>query len=146
MKQDFEYRAASAAGWRNCSHSFRSFRSFWPRETGELRKGGGPSRQTGKTIRNAKHFHEPITLEDVCEAAGFSVSYFQRSLQKETGEGFAKYLTRVRMDEAKRSLRETNLPVAEVCERVGYSDRKHFTHTFHKTAGLNPAEYRKLYG
>ena len=29
---------------------------------------------------------------------------------------------------------------------VGYSDRKHFTALFHKMAGLNPAEYRKLYG
>ena len=50
------------------------------------------------------------------------------------------------MEEAKTLLRETSLPVAEICARVGYSDRKHFTHTFHKDTGLNPAEYRKLYG
>ena len=93
-----------------------------------------------------QHFSEPITLEDVCEAAGFSVSYFSALFKKETGEGFSKYLTRVRMEEAKTLLRETNLPVAEICERVGYSDRKHFTALFHKMAGLNPAEYRKLYG
>lgn len=115
-------------------------------ETGELRRSEAvrPVRLAKQYV--VKHFHEPITLEEVCEAAGFSVSYFSVLFKKETGEGFAKYLTRVRMDEAKRLLRETNLPVAEICERVGYSDRKHFTHTFHKTAGLNPAEYRKLYG
>ena len=50
------------------------------------------------------------------------------------------------MEEAKTLLRETNLPVTEICERVGYSDRKHFTHTFHRATGLNPAEYRKMYG
>lgn len=104
-----------------------------------------------RPIRIAKqyvmqHFHEPITMEEVCEMAGFSTSYFSVLFKKGTGEGFAKYLTRVRMEEAKTLLRETNLPVAEICEKVGYSDRKHFTHTFHKATGLNPAEYRKLYG
>ena len=76
----------------------------------------------------------------------FSTTYFSAMFKKETGEGFAKYLTRIRMEEAKNLLRETGLPVSEICERVGYSDRKHFTHTFHKIAGVNPAEYRKLYG
>ena len=93
-----------------------------------------------------EHFREPITLEDVCVAAGFSVSYFSALFKKETGEGFSKYLVRVRMEEAKNLLRETNLPVAEICSRVGYSDRKHFTSVFHKFTGLNPGEYRKLYG
>ena len=107
--------------------------------------------EVSRPIRMAKqyvmqHFQEPITLEEVCEAAGFSASYFSSLFKKETGEGFAKYLTRVRMEEAKTLLRETNLPVAEICERVGYSDRKHFTHTFHRATGLNPAEYRKMYG
>jgi len=107
--------------------------------------------EAGRPIRLAKryvqqHYQEPITLEDVCEATGFSVSYFSSLFKKETGEGFAKYLTRIRMEEAKTLLRETGLPVTEICEKVGYSDRKHFTHTFKKTVGLNPAEYRKLYG
>lgn len=107
--------------------------------------------EEGRPVRVAKqyvkqHFQEPITLEEVSEAIGFSVSYFSVLFKKETGEGFAKYLIKVRMDEAKRLLRETNCPVAEICEMVGYSDRKHFTQTFNKATGLNPAEYRKLYG
>lgn len=109
------------------------------------------SSEAARPIRIAKqyvmqHFQEPITLETVCEDIGFSVNYFSMLFKRETGEGFAKYLTRVRIEEAKTLLRETNLPVAEICEKVGYSDRKHFTHTFHKATGLNPAEYRKLYG
>jgi len=104
-----------------------------------------------RPIRIAKnyvmqHFNEPITLEDICAAAGFSVSYFSKLFKKESGEGFSKYLSRVRIDRAKELLRETNLPVAEVCERVGYSDIKHFTATFKKMTSLNPGQYRKLYG
>jgi two-component system response regulator YesN len=93
-----------------------------------------------------QHFAEPLTLEEVCNAIGFSISYFSVLFKKETGEGFMKYLTRIRMEEAKILLRETNLPVAQICEDVGYNDRKHFTQTFNKVVGLNPAEYRKLYG
>lgn len=107
--------------------------------------------ESARPIRVAKqyvlqHFAEPITLEEVCEAVGFSVSYFSALFKKETGEGFAKYLTRIRIDEAKNLLRETSLSVGEIGEKVGYSDRKHFTSTFRKIVGLNPAEYRKLYG
>ena len=53
---------------------------------------------------------------------------------------------KVRMEQAKTLLRETNLPVAGICKKVGYNDLKHFTHTFEKLAGVKPAVYRKLYG
>ncbi|HIU15854.1 MAG TPA: response regulator transcription factor [Candidatus Ventricola intestinavium] len=93
-----------------------------------------------------EHYHEPITLEQVCEEAGFSASYFSALFKKETGEGFIKYLTRVRMEHAKELLQQTSLPVTEVCARVGYSDIKHFTQTFKRETNLSPAQYRKLYG
>ena len=146
VQQDFDYRCRQCCRVEELFDELREIQRALLTESEERRKN-----EAGRPVRIAKqyvmqHFHEPITLEEVCEATGFSVSYFSVLFKKETGEGFAKYLTRVRMDEAKRLLRETNLPVAEICERVGYSDRKHFTHTFHKMAGLNPAEYRKLYG
>lgn len=144
--QEFDYRCRLCGRAEELFIQLSVLQEALITKIGELQKS-----EAGRPVRIAKqyvmqHFHEPITLEEVCEAAGFSASYFSVLFKKETGEGFAKYLTRVRMDEAKRLLRETNLSVAEICEKVGYSDRKHFTHTFHKTAGLNPAEYRKLYG
>lgn len=107
--------------------------------------------QDGQPIRIAKqyiqkHFSEPITLEEVSSASGFSVNYFSTLFKKETGEGFARYLTRVRIEEAKGMLRETRLPVQEICKRVGYGDSKHFTRTFRSETGLTPGEFRKLYG
>ena len=82
----------------------------------------------------------------VCAATGFSVSYFSALFKKESGEGFSKYLTGVRMEHAKELLQESNLPVSEICARVGYNDLKHFTQTFKKYTNLSPAQYRKLYG
>lgn len=66
--------------------------------------------------------------------------------KKETGEGFSKYLARIRIEKAKALLQDSDLPIAEVCDRVGYNDLKHFTGTFKKITSLNPGQYRKLYG
>lgn len=103
-----------------------------------------------RPIRLAKqyiqeHYADPITLEEVAEASGFSGSYFSTIFKKETGKGFNQYVTQIRMEEAKNLLRDTDLQVAEICRRVGYQDLKHFNRLFSKEAGLTPGEYRKFY-
>lgn len=103
-----------------------------------------PVRLAKQYIRN--HYNEQITLEEVSDVVGLSTSYFSALFKKETGEGFAKYLIGIRMEEAKRLLRESSLSIGVICNTVGYNDTKHFTHTFEKTAGLKPSAYRKLYG
>ena len=103
-----------------------------------------PVRKAKEYIQN--HFSDPLTLEEVSEIVGLSTAYFSALFKKTEGEGFAKYLINVRMEQAKLLLRESNLPVTEICRRVGYNDPKHFTHTFEKAAGVKPSTYRKLYG
>lgn len=103
-----------------------------------------PVRLAKRYIQN--HYSEQITLEEVSKEVGLSSAYFSVLFKKETEVGFAKYLMNVRMEQTKVLLRETNLPVAEICKKVGYNDLKHFTHTFEKAAGVKPALYRKLYG
>ena len=103
-----------------------------------------PIRQAKQYIQN--HFNEQITMEEVSSEVGLSVAYFSVLFKKSEGEGFAKYLINLRVEEAKRLLRESNDSVAEICRKVGYNDLKHFTHTFEKVTGVKPATYRKLYG
>lgn len=103
-----------------------------------------PVRKAKEYIQN--HFSDPLTLEEVSEMVGLSTAYFSALFKKTEGEGFAKYLINVRMEQAKLLLRESNLPVTEICRKVGYNDPKHFTHTFEKAAGVKPSTYRKLYG
>lgn len=107
--------------------------------------------ETARPIRVARqyihqHYAEPITLEEVSEKAGLSPAYFSALFKKETDVGFAKYLINERIEAAKELLRETSLPVQDICRRVGYNDPKHFTHLFEKTTGVKPAVYRRLYG
>ena len=103
-----------------------------------------PIRMAKQYIQN--HYSEPITQEGVSSAVGLSAAYFSALFKKVEGEGFAKYLINVRMEQAKVLLRETNTPVAKICQQVGYNDLKHFTHTFEKVTGVKPSVYRKMYG
>lgn len=103
-----------------------------------------PIRMAKQYIQN--HYSEPITQEEVSGAVGLSAAYFSALFKKVEGEGFAKYLIGVRMEQAKILLRETNVPVSKICQQVGYNDLKHFTHTFEKTTGVKPTVYRKMYG
>lgn len=89
---------------------------------------------------------EQISLEGLSEQVGLSPAYFCALFKKETEIGFSKYLTNVRMEQAKILLRETHLPVWEVCKKVGHNDVRHFTQTFDKLMGVKPAVFRKLYG
>ena len=89
-----------------------------------------------------------MTSDEFCDwlVKNYDVAMITGSCFGTEGEGFAKYLINIRMEQAKLLLRETNLPVTEICRKVGYNDLKHFTHTFEKAAGVKPSTYRKLYG
>jgi two-component system response regulator YesN len=92
-----------------------------------------------------EHFAEQISIDDIAEIVNFNVSYFSTLFKKVTGNTYREYLRGIRMDEAKRLLKETNLSVALICDNVGYNDVKHFSSSFRKTTGVKPSEYRKLY-
>lgn len=103
-----------------------------------------------RPIRLAKNYilnnyRKTLTLEDMGNLTGFNASYFSLLFKKETGKNFMEYVMEVRMEKAKELLKETNESVAVICEKVGYSDIKHFTKNFKKETGLKPSEYRKLY-
>ena len=73
------------------------------------------------------------------------MDWMAAEFKKDTGMTFLEYVSKVRMDMAKQLLKETSCTVADICEKVGYSDVRYFTKTFTKYSGLKPNEYRKLY-
>ncbi|HAX50535.1 MAG TPA: DNA-binding response regulator, partial [Lachnospiraceae bacterium] len=77
--------------------------------------------------------------------AGFNPTYFSSLFKKETGTTFMEYLLEIRLNKAKELLKETNLSVAAICERVGYTDLKHFQKIFKREMEVSPNQYRKLY-
>ncbi len=93
----------------------------------------------------AMHYAEGISLEDVARHVVLSPTYFSALFKSETGTGFIKYLQFVRMEQAKKLLRESSLRIDDIAREVGYHDLKYFNKVFRSETGVKPSEYRKMY-
>ena len=70
-----------------------------------------------------------LSLQEVADHVGMSAAYLSVLFKEETGESYIKYLTRYRMELAKKLLLE-GWKVNEVSERVGYHTYRHFSEVF----------------
>ena len=90
-----------------------------------------------------ENYRDDIDLGALAEKMGFTSAYLTKLFNKYLGEAPLKYLTSIRINEAKRLLLTTDEPIARVGEMVGYPDQFYFSRTFRKYTGLNPSAYRK---
>lgn len=91
----------------------------------------------------ARHYKEAVGLGDAAEAAGVNSTYLSYLFSQEMGIGFAGYLLNLRMEYAKKLLRETTLKMWQVAEQSGFNDYHYFSKVFKKAEGMSPAQYRK---
>lgn len=88
-----------------------------------------------------QNYHQPLTLEIVSNYVHLNPYYFSHGFKNYTGVNFIDYLTRIRMDEAKKLLVTNNYSIGEVAKRVGYRDPNYFTRVFRKNVGIPPGKY-----
>jgi two-component system response regulator YesN len=84
-----------------------------------------------------------LSLDEVSSHVQVSRTHLSAQFKKEAGMTFRDYLTRTRVDSARKLLEETNLRVYEICELVGYTNVEHFSRIFKKTSGHSPNRYHK---
>ena len=90
-----------------------------------------------------EHLAEEISLSILAEEFHLSAQYISQLFKSEIGVGFLAYLTNIRMEQAKKLLLSTPLPIAEVSEQSGYGDYRVFTKVFKKSEGITPSQYRR---
>ena len=83
-----------------------------------------------------------FNLQRLAHEAGLSEFHFCRAFKKTTGFAPSRYFIRLRMEKARRLLRETSMPVIEVGLEVGYSSPSHFAQAFRREVGVAPSAYR----
>lgn len=90
-----------------------------------------------------EHFREEINTGLLAERLGLSVFHFIRTFKHETGFTPHEYLIRTRIDTAKYLLKNTFLPVKDICFETGFSSESVFCSSFKKQVGLSPNAYRR---
>ena len=88
------------------------------------------------------HYHDKITVEELCEKFNLGRRTMERRFKKATSNTVVEYIQRVKVEGAKRELENGHKTVNEVMFDVGYSDTKAFRNVFRKYAGMSPADYR----
>jgi AraC-like DNA-binding protein len=88
------------------------------------------------------HFSEPLTLQRIAHEVALSPNYFSSVFAKAAGATLVEYIQRVRLDEAKRLLREPDLSIREIARRVGFKTPAYFSRLFRRDTGLSARAYR----
>ncbi|MEF2965492.1 helix-turn-helix domain-containing protein [Paenibacillus sp. M1] len=95
----------------------------------------------------AERYKEDLSMEQCAEYVNLSPYYFSKLFKQRTGENFSDYVTRLRIEEAKKLMgKSQHLSLKEICYEVGYKDPNYFSRVFKKSAGMTPTEYRQQNG
>ncbi len=89
---------------------------------------------------------EHITIDDMARTAMFSKFHFTRMFQRVTGISPGRFLSALRLQEAKRLLLTTSTTVADISHVVGYNSIGTFSSRFRSSVGVSPTEYRRHRG
>lgn len=84
-----------------------------------------------------------IALSDICEHFNYSRSFICKIFKEQMGVSLITYFNRLKIEEAKRLLSESELSVSEISELLGFSEAKYFGNVFKNGEGITPLEYRK---
>lgn len=124
--------------------SWLQWRLFEISEKLKIKKSGKNSKLVEEMMKYvAERIGDSFTLKDVAHTFSFSPNYLGYLFKEETGENFSDYVIRMRMDLAKKLLRDPKRKIYEVASEIGYKNFTVFNRQFRNLFGIAPGDYRK---
>ncbi len=105
--------------------------------------GNKPSTAELTRLYVYENFREKITMREICNALGRTKSAICPAFKEKYGVTVMDYLTELRIEEAKKMLKETDMTIGEISDDIGFSDTSYFSKVFLKTVGESPSHYRR---
>ncbi|WP_431873771.1 helix-turn-helix domain-containing protein [Amycolatopsis sacchari] len=113
---------------------------------GRLRADSPPEREDARVravvALMRERLAEPVTLADLAAEAHLSVYHLVRVFRNTTGQTPHRFLTRLRIEEAKRLLRDTDLALDAIARRCGFASPGALSTAFLRHTGVRPSVYR----
>ncbi|WP_425531844.1 helix-turn-helix transcriptional regulator [Paenibacillus cellulosilyticus] len=106
-----------------------------------------PTQTSGTPISKAVdylklHFREKIRLQELADRFHLSAAYFGQQFKRETGYSFHDYILHLRIEEARKLLRRTDMLVSDIAAALGYQDSDYFSDKFKAVTGELPSSYK----
>lgn len=92
-----------------------------------------------------EHIDEPLPVERIAAGVGMSPRTLSRWCREHLDESPAELVRRFRVEQARRLLEETSLPVKDITARTGLGDASTLWRAFTQDLGVTPAEYRQRF-
>jgi len=91
-----------------------------------------------------ENYEENIKQEEVAQVVNMSAAYFSRIFRKATGHNFVAFVNSIRINKVCELLAHTDMPITDICFKVGYSNIANFNRRFFDQKKMTPSEYRKV--
>lgn len=93
---------------------------------------------------HAKYSDAELSMESIGGQVHMSPYYASKLFKAEYGVSVSTYIAKIRIDQAKKALRETDKSIAKIAEETGFLSSTVFIRTFKKTEGITPGVYRSI--
>lgn len=91
------------------------------------------------------NFDKPITNQLLSEITSYHENHLNRLFLNHTGTTIHKYILTIRINEAKKLLLNTNMPLLIIAKKAGFNSNAYFSNYFKQVEGISPLEYRKKF-
>lgn len=89
------------------------------------------------------NFQTDLSVQSIAKLFYVNISYLCQIFKKETGYTITEYINKLRIEQARSLIHNADLPLGEICERVGFTDYCYFNKVFRRIVGKSPLQYSK---
>ena len=84
-----------------------------------------------------------VNVDDICRITHYGRANVFKQFKAATGRSVMAYFTEMKIEAAKRLLRESDLTVSQISDRLAFDNPNYFSKTFRRLTSVSPSAYRK---
>jgi AraC-like DNA-binding protein len=89
--------------------------------------------------------YETLKIDELQDTLNYHKSYLFREFKASTGQTIMAYFVKLKISRAKKLLRESDLSVTEIAEKLSFDTPNYFSKTFKRLTGYTPLQYKKIH-
>lgn len=89
-----------------------------------------------------EHYFENISVKTLAKLENYNAAYYGQWFKNKMGVTPQQYIQKLRLDEAKRLIQETNFSVLDITQQVGYKYQSYLTYLFKRNEDMTPQQFK----